>query len=208
MGHTHGIEWNYDLAKERVSNYISVMNVEHMPSFKDLKEFYKGSCSLTSLLGRNPEWRVRIMKDLNLKEKKSNTSKGKEFENIGEKILISKGFDTERMTQGEHFDILIDDCVRVDVKCSKRWFVDKSHVNSFGINKKYATCDIYMLIALDEKENIDKVLIVPSIILRNKTTMSIGKKSKYDVWENRFDVINSYREFLSYWNENFNKEGV
>lgn len=50
---------------------------------------------------------------------------------------------------------------------------------------------------LDEIENVIKTLIIPSIVLYGKTQLAVGKTSKYDIYKDRWDLIEMYNNFIT-----------
>lgn len=196
MGYSHGHKWTYEDAFNKVKKCIDVMGYSSMPTTKELKDFY-GESGLAVKLNKRIDWKEKIMRDLEIKYKDCETTKGKKYECLASEILIKNGFRVERMTTKEHFDLLVDGVVKVDVKVGKRWYIEASQANSFGIHKKYATCDVYMLIALNDNCQNERIFIIPSFLARNQSTLTIGKNSKYDKWINRYDIINNYSSFLN-----------
>jgi len=194
MGYTHGFKWNREEAKKQVLLCIEKLRLNRMPSQSELNSFYENS-RLSNYISKNGGYK-KFASELNLKLKISETTKGWNYEDKFEQFLIKNEYEYKKMNTGEHFDFLINDKVKVDVKVGSRWYIDKSQANSFGINKKYASCDLYVLYVLDNEDEIEKILIIPSYLLKCKTTMSMGKNSKYNKWENRFDLIEKYDNFL------------
>jgi len=186
--------WSEEKIEEYLLECINALDLNRMPSRAEIRGFY-GNDALTNKISKTLGYYGWANK-LGLEMKDSETNMGKTYEEIIEDILNNKGFETERMTTGEHFDILVNGIVKVDVKSASRYITDTYEMNTFGINKKYATCDIYILAALDEYYEIDKLLIIPSTVVKFSTTMSIGTESKYDKWNNRFDIIQKYTDFL------------
>lgn len=94
------------------------------------------------------------------------------------------------------FDFLINNTIRIDVKAAKAYMSRGNRCHTIGINKKYATCDLYLIFALDEVENIERTFIIPGCDLR-VTSMNFGKDSKYDKYINRWDLLEKYDNFYN-----------
>lgn len=194
MGYAHGKRWTDEMVENEILNCVNILGLDRMPTKSEIESFY-GNHKLTNRISRTQGY-YWWAKRLNLKIKKSETTTGKRYEKYVMDVLQEKGYKVEKMTQNAHFDLLLNDCIKVDVKVGKRWYKEACQVNTFGINKKYATCDIYIILVLDDKENVEKTLIVPAYKIRCKTSMSIGKNSKYNAWIDRYDVIDKYLKLM------------
>lgn len=186
------------LTENEISNEIletvEQLNTQMMPSSTEIIS-HKGNV-LHNNICRSGGYRVWADK-LGLALKESETQLGQDYELTVINILKNKGFTTKKMTTGHPFDLLINDTVKTDVKVSRPHLShDTCRIHSFGINKKYGSCDIYIIVALDEKDNIERLLIIPSHLLR-VTTLCIGENSKYNKYLNRYDYIEKYSSFLS-----------
>lgn len=65
-------------------------------------------------------------------------------------MLISRRFSVRRMAQNFPYDLLVDDCVKIDVKASNLYRGPNGDFYTFNLEKPYATCGIYILFALPE----------------------------------------------------------
>lgn len=107
------------------------------------------------------------------------------------------GYQTEMMTQGHPYDILINGAVKVDVKSANISLIRGSRAYVVGINKKSQTCDIYMIYCLGEDGvTVEKELVIPSHHL-SLTTLNIGMDSKYDYYEKSYKYIEEYVDFMT-----------
>lgn len=194
MGYTHGKRWTDRAVKESVLECARTFTPPRMPTSSELK-IHCGASGILSAIQRMGGLR-HLSEKYGLVLKECETKMGWIYEDTAENVLIEKGFGVEKMSCKEHFDFLINDVVKVDIKSGKRWFIDNYQANTFGINKRFATCDIYMIFALDEDGEIERTLIIPSYLVRCKTTMCIGENSKYDEWIDRYDIIEKYSSFL------------
>ena len=187
------VRLNDNEAKNLILKVIKELGLNRMPSNSEIHKVF-GNYRLHNYIVRHGGYR-KFAEEMDLKLKASETQLGQDFELIIENIINNKGFDTLRMSTGHPFDLLINNVVKVDVKVSRPHMKDKYRVHTFGINKKYGSCDIYLAIALDENDNIEKFLVIPSHHLRI-TTLCIGVNSKYDTYNNRFDYIEKYIDFF------------
>jgi hypothetical protein len=197
MTHKYGEKWTLQEIEENILKCIEVLGLDRMPTSREILAFYDNH-TLHNAIQRSKKY-SGWAKYLNLQQTHCETRTGNKYEQIAMSILSDKGYKVEKMSFKSHFDLLVNNKVKVDVKSGGRWYKQDENneyqVNTFGINKKYATCDIYMMFVLKENEEIEKVLIVPSFEIRCKTSMSIGKNSKYLKWTNRFDVLDKYIDF-------------
>lgn len=179
-------------AKISILGAMEKLNIRHMPTRSELI-----SVNLQSLhnhISRGKGYR-KIAEELELEIKDSETKLGQDYELVAASILKDKGFKVEEMTTKHPFDLLVNDTVKIDVKVARtQRSRNESSLHTFGINKRHGTCDIYMVIALDSKDNIEKCLIIPSHHLK-VVTLCIGKNSRYDIYNNQFKYIKKYSEF-------------
>jgi hypothetical protein len=196
MGYTHGRRWTDNDIKIAVLNVIESERLDRMPSRKECANFY-GNGALVSAVSKRPGGWYGLAKELGYSIKKSDTYLGKTQEGLVCNTLLSMGFDVERMSQNFPYDILVDNCVKVDVKASRLYHGKNGNFFTFNLEKKYATCDIYILATLNDEGDIIDSFIVPSKFVINNSQISIGEKSsKYMVFRNRWDYITKFSTFF------------
>ncbi|MCA1029311.1 hypothetical protein LCM23_25190 [Cytobacillus kochii] len=181
------IRWNDELIKSELKKCISYLQIDRMPTASELITLGRNDlhCKI-SKTKKYSGW----AKEIGLEMKSSETTKGNTYEfYILEKIKeISSGFSVKKMSTKHPYDLLVNDCVKVDVKVCKAHNHFGSRAHTFGINKKYATCDIYVCIALDEHDIVENYFIIPAARLQ-LTTLNIGTDSKYNMYKNRWDIL-------------------
>lgn len=101
-------------------------------------------------------------------------------------------------TSSRHpYDLLTDNSVKIDVKVSKEFTNNcNSKAFTFNLEKKNPTCDIFLLYCLNDDETCRKVLIIPSCSTLGKTQIGVGENSKWNRYENRWEIIKQYSEFF------------
>ena len=114
--------------------------------------------------------------------------------------MLEKGFDAERVNYDEPrfpFDVLINGCVKVDVKVARVFGSDKQGYYSFNLEHKKHSCDFFVCYCLDSSgENIVKTYIIPASIMDGKSQLGVGlSQSKYDAYIGRYDLIGQTCEF-------------
>lgn len=194
MGYTHGIKWSYQKMCDEVNSVMYALNINRMPSNSEC-QLITGNGALSNAIRRYGGF-YWLADHMGLDVKKSETETGKKFEKLAVKILEDKNYAVKRMTTKYPFDLLINDRIRIDVKAGRPYLLRGSRVHTIGINKKYATCDLYLIFALDEKDKPERTFIIPGCDLR-LTTLNFGKDSIYNIYLNRWDLIRKYDEFYS-----------
>lgn len=180
--------------ENKINEITCHLNIDRMPTSSEIRECKDGD-SLHNLITRNGGYRFWAEK-LNLELKESETKIGQDFELVAKSILESKGFEVEKMSTKHPFDLLVNDLVKVDVKVGNPYLLRGSRCHTFGLSKQYASCDIYLIFALEESGEVERTLVIPSQFAR-VVTLSIGENSKYNRYIDEFDYISKYSKFLS-----------
>lgn len=174
-----------------------------MPTRKEIEMVTEDS-KLTSRISRTKGY-YGWARELDLNIKDSETTVGKQYEYKIKKLLEQKGYSVKKMAQNYPFDLLINNNIKVDVKVGHPYNSDNnSRYHTFNLYKQYASCDLYIIICLDENDFIEKTLIIPSNILK-VTQLSIGKYSAYDKFVDCFDYIDKYDYFYKTLSEMVSK---
>lgn len=196
MGHTHGIMWTDEMVQDEILKIMKTLDIKRMPTRNEIIQITQNN-ALTNRISRTKGF-YGWAKELNLPIKESETTFGKKYEYIVKDMLESKGYKADKMSQNYPYDLLVNNNIRVDVKVAKPYIEvnHKARFHTFNLYKRYATCDIYIIVCLNEKGNIEKVLIVPASKLKI-TQLSIGKKSIYDKYENNFKLLDIYDKFYT-----------
>ena len=197
MGYSHGNKWTDEAIKNGIEEVIIALNLNRMPSNKEVKEII-GNSGLSNDISRNGGFRVWAEK-LNLDIKESETSLGNDYEFIVKEILEELGYDVEKMTTKHPYDLLINDNLKVDVKVSRYYKANEGDFkyHTFNLEKIYHNCDIFILVCLNEEDEIVKLLIIPSKYLMGKKQVSVGVSSKYDRFNKKFECIDKYVQFYN-----------
>lgn len=190
MGYTHGIKWSDTKIKEEIYKIMKTLNINRMPSCNEIKIVTKET-SLCNAIMRNggvKKW-ANI---LNLSLSECNTRTGQDAEYKIKSILENKGFKVDKMQLKHPYDLLVNDNIKIDVKISNKYKSDKGwNSYCFNLEKKYPTCDLYILNCNDD----NKILIIPSKFLKQTQVCITDKESKYDKFINRWDYIRYYDDF-------------
>lgn len=194
MGYTHGAIWDDKSIENAVFKVMKALNINRMPSKTEI-ELIMGGIPLVSAIGHRGGLYAWAGK-LGLEVKISETQTGKGFEEVAIKLLQDKNYNAQRMTTRYPFDVLVNDKISVDVKVARAYMSRGNRCHTVGINKRYATCDLYLIFALDEAEKIERTFIIPGCDLK-VTSMNFGRVSKYDKYINRRDLFKKYDNFYN-----------
>lgn len=189
MGYAHGKKWSEKLVKNSIVGCMNHLGLSRMPTLDEMQG-YTGDSSLSNAVSHYGGTR-KFSKEIGTSLKTGDTINGWGAEKVVCNMLKKQGYRVERMSTGENFDLLVNEVVKIDVKSGRQYLLDRYKVTTFGINNKHPHCDIYILVDYHGKKPC-RTLFIPSVFLSLSTTMSIGAKSKYDKWINRFDVIDKY----------------
>ena len=195
MGYTHGRMWTDENIKSEVLGVKDGLKLNRMPTKNECDKYTKSYALSVAISRRDGGW-YKLADDLKLPIKNSETTLGKIYERKIADVLSEKGFNTQRMSQNFPYDLLIDDCVKIDVKASHLYKGKVGNFYSFCMGKPYATCDIYILVSLADNNEITEIYVIPSSAVINNKQISIGEyNSIYHKYKNAFDLIRHYSDF-------------
>lgn len=198
MGYTHGTKWNNELIEQEIRKVMEALMINRMPSSNEMRKVVGNGLPMkVSRTGGFVHWATK----LNLPIKNSETEMGRRFQLVARQLLINKGYDVALMSTKHPYDLLVNQSIKIDVKSAKPYHCRDNSFHTFNLEKKNPTCDIYMVFALTNTEEIERLLIIPSTHLR-LTQLSIGKQSKYNQFINRWDILEKYAAFYKYLRQN------
>jgi len=195
MGYTHGVFWSDDEIESAIKTVMSALRIKHMPTAAEIKSVYR-DYGLSNAICRSGGYKLWAER-LRLEQTKCETRLGDEYEEIAAGILAERGHDVEFTGSKAPYDLLVDSKIRVDVKASNPYILRGSRVHTFNLSKRLATCDIYMMFAIDEAGETERLLVVPWASMRNVVTVCIGENSKYNVFDGNFEVLDAYGSFYT-----------
>lgn len=180
--------WTEKLVEEGIKDAMRKLGIDRMPTASELCSLKMND--LHCKIGRTKTY-SGWASYLNLSSTKCETRIGQKYEKVIFDKLASIGYKVERMTTKYAYDILVNGRVKVDIKSSLSYKINGYTVNTFGINKTFATCDLYILVVANEVEDIKKVMVIPAHLLKVKSSISLGLTSKYDKYIDRYDYIDT-----------------
>lgn len=180
--------WTDSKIEEEIFKVMNALNIYRMPSNSEIREVMHNT-TLTNAIRRHGGfygWAEKL--ELPVKDSETKTGDSYEWHAISE--LKERGFMVERMSVRHPYDLLVNESIKVDVKVSRSYMNHGSLVNTVGLSKKFATCDLY-LIFLETAGMLDRTLIIPGHEVRHKY-LNIGKDSKYNKYVDRWDLFQAY----------------
>lgn len=185
-------KWTNELIKTELRSSMKTLDITRMPTTTELLSLGRNDlhCKISKTKGYQG-WSEK----LGLQRKMSETVLGQQYEDVVRKKLILKGYNVQQMTTGHAYDLTIEGCVKVDVKVANVHMLNgKSRIHAIRLSKIDPTCDIYICALLDEYKDIERLFIIPSHFLKQQM-MQVGRKSKYDIYIDRYDYIEKYVDF-------------
>lgn len=111
---------------------------------------------------------------LGLEQKYSETTLGIEGEKTVAGVLESKGFEVKLTSVKHPYDILVDGCVKVDVKTANTSLIRGCPVHAYRLAKRDHTCDFYVFFEHDTL----KTYIVPACKCQGQVQVEMGNSSR------------------------------
>lgn len=186
-------KWNDEKIEIEIREVMKRLDINYFPTKREIDGVI-GNTSLTNAIVSSHGFRIWAMK-LGLQNKNSNCKKGNTWEYRIMDILQDKGYRVQKMSYKHHYDILINSNIKIDVKVSREYANHNSTLHTFDLGHKEHNCDIFICIALDKRDQIHKLFIIPSSVVMGQKQIVVGKSSKYDMFNYRLDVIEKYDEF-------------
>lgn len=194
MGYARGEQWDEDKIKARILEVVQNTNLNRMPSRSEVEQYY-GDCKLTNAISKRMGW-YALAKEMGLVIKDSETYFGKRYEEKAKEYIISLGYEVKRMPTKYPYDLLVEDCLKVDVKASRLYTGENGNFFSCNLDKQYCTCDIYIIFLINEDNTTRDILVIPSKFVATNTQISIGEKtSKYYKFSHKWDYLEQYINF-------------
>lgn len=195
MGYTHGMQWTDEKIKSEILKVQRVLCIDRMPTRSECEKVL-GDTSLTNAVRRRFGW-YHLAEIMGLPIKASETTTGKTVEAQVENMLKHRGYRVKRMQQNFPYDLLVENCVKVDVKASRMYRGKDASFYTFNLEKSCATCDFYVLVLLGDDDSILRTMVVPSCRVMFNSQISMGlENSKYHAYTDRWDLI---REASDFW---------
>lgn len=184
MGYVSGIIWTDELIGSAIMELANQFDPPRMPTkseMVDMRGDYALSCAV-SKHGGFGYWANR----LKLEQKHSDTKLGIEGERLVATCLKTLGFKVETTSIKYPYDLLIDGCIKIDVKTANTSYVRGYPIHSYRLAKGQPTCDFYVFLEADTK----RIYVVPSSKLSGQVQVGMGiGSSPYAKYLGAFDLI-------------------
>lgn len=188
-------QWGEERIEKHLKEMISQTHQTTFPTHTEMAEFFK-DYRLSNAVRRHGGTRYWAEK-LGMEVKDCESKFGDDYEErFIVEVMEKCGLQSSRCRVRYPYDVLVEDCVKIDVKSSNRVIAHGFEMYSSNIEKDLQTCDVYVIYCI-ENGDVSKTYIIPSVVLSGKTQFSVGvKSSKYDKFLNRWDIITKYVEFM------------
>lgn len=195
MGYTHGTRWSDNAIKTETFRVMNALDIKRMPTHSEIKNV-TGNNRLANKISRTGGYKYWAS-ELNLEIKDSETKFGNEWEYKIKSELENKGFDVLKMSTKHPYDLLINKNLKIDVKVSRYYKKEKYKYHTFNLEKEYHNCDIFICVGLNDNDEIEKLLIIPSKHLMGIKQLSVGVISKYDKFDRAYKYLDIYNKFYN-----------
>lgn len=186
--------WTYEKIVEELQIMLDSLETRVMPTRSEVDKFF-GDTRLSNAISKKIGW-YNLAGKLDLEIKNSESTMGIMYERKVGKILEDRGYHVVYMTQNHPYDLLVNN-IKVDVKSSNLGEYSTGKFYSFRMGKDYATCDVYIMVAID-KCGKEIYYIIPYLEILSNRQISIGYvDSIYDKFIDRWDILDKYIEFVN-----------
>lgn len=178
------MKWNDKIIATRIMDIANQFTPARMPSNREVIEI-TGGYALANAIQKNGGYEYWANK-LGLEQKQSETKAGIEYERKVAELLRKRGHKVSATTIKHPYDLLVDGCVKVDVKVANTSFVRKNEIHAYRIAKRQQTCDFYICCEADTGD----MYVIPSSIATGQVQIEMGLNSqKYSHYKGAFHLI-------------------
>ena len=172
MGYTGGIIWTDALIEKGIRKIADTFEPRRMPSNREVVE-HEGNYALANAIQKNGGYSYWANK-LGLERKYSDTKLGIAGESHIAHLLRQRGHEVDTTSVKFPYDLLIDGCIKVDVKTANESDVHGYPIHSYRLAKRKQTCDFYIFYEADT----GRVYVVPANKLNGQVQVGMGLESK------------------------------
>lgn len=182
------MNWTNENIAEAIMAVANQFDPPRMPSKSEI-EMMCGDYSLSNAISKHGGFNYWANK-LSLEQKYSETSVGIQGEVEIARRLQAMGYEVEQTSVKHPYDLLVDGCVKIDVKTANTSYARGCPIHAYRLAKRQHTCDLYIFYEADT----DTVYVVPA----NKCTGQIqvemgGGSKKYLMYHNAYHLIGTLR---------------
>lgn len=195
MGYGHITRWNDENIENAIKEVMEIAKIDVMPTHTTIFSV-TGNYGLTNAIRRHGGSRYWAEK-LGLEIKPCESEIGFKYECECMNFLTELGYDCELTKVRYPYDIILNNNIKIDVKCGNLYRGIQGNYYTFSLEKSKPTCDVYVCYCVKDNKK-QKVYVIPSCVLSSKTQLSIGeKRSKYDKYIDNWKILKKYDEFYS-----------
>ena len=184
------MKWNEELISTGITDIANKFVPVRMPSNREVVEM-TGNYSLANAIQKHGGYEFWANK-LGLEQKRSETKIGVEYERKVADILRKCGHDVAETTIKHPYDLLVDNCVKVDVKVADTSLIRNNKAHAYRIAKRQHTCDFYICCELDTGD----IYVIPANMVAGQVQIEMGPGSqKYSHYKDAFYLIDDAVKF-------------
>ena len=188
-------EWTDERIGKCIMAIASEFDPIRMPTNSEVIKM-SGSYALSNAIQKNGGYEYWANK-LGLEQKYSESKLGVEYEHLIAEILKVRGHEAVMTPTKYPYDLLVDGCIKVDVKVANESIVKGSSVHAYRLSKKLHTCDFYVCCENDGDKGI---YVIPAHVCSGQTQIEMGSETKYEKYRDALHLIERaarfYREYL------------
>lgn len=181
---------------QQIKEVMDALELERFPTHREI-ELFSGHNNLSKLICRRGG--SKHFAELMGREWKNSHKLGSDYEKKAlDDIKAETGFECCLTRETYPYDIYVGKGVKVDVKVANLREDNKSRIpHEVYIGKKNPTCDLYLIYCLDAEGKTIKRLIIPSCVLKGKMLIGIGDRSKWDIFDEKWNYFGLYDKFYN-----------
>ena len=192
MGYAHGIKWDDALIENGIIAVMNKSKIKTFPTHKQMDEL-TGSMALSNAVSKHGGTHYWAKK-LGLDTKPCESKFGEEYELKVMDYIKHFGYRCEKTPVRYPYDLLVENNIKVDIKCSNLYHGKQGEFYTFNLEKTMPTCDIFVCICLTGA--LPRTYVIPSSVLSGKTQLSIGKETSiYDKYISQWVYFRKFNEF-------------
>lgn len=184
------------MIEAEIKRVVEALELDRFPTHSEIEKFF-GNKALTNKIsktGGTKHW----AKVLGYGVKNCESEFGDRFERHAmHDIFNNVGLKSFKNKVGYPYDLATNSHIKVDVKSSTINERNDCSYFSFNLEKRFPTCDIFILYFINNADEICKTYIIPSCHVCGQTQIGITAygKSKWDSYKDKWDIFHIYNEF-------------
>lgn len=189
MGYTFK-KWTDNTIEREILKIANQFDPPKMPSRVEAEAMY-GNGGLACAIGKHggfDYWAKR----LGLPQGYSETKIGVQVENDMSAVLKRLGYGVELTSTKHPYDLLVNGCVKIDVKAANTSLIRGCPVHAYRLAKRQHTCDFYIFHEIDTTISY----VVPAHLCREQVQVEMGIGSrKYEPYKEAWELIGKAVDF-------------